>query len=1318
MISPKGGSFDVPQSVTISDTTPAASIYFTVDGTNPTVNSTVYANPISVGEGTTTVRAMAKADGLAQSPVAFETYTVTTKPGQTKPVAFDPASGEYNNPVAVGLSTTTAPSTICYTIDNSAPTCNAGTCTGTSAQYSAGSPIPIDAPTGGLTQTTVKALACSTGNTNSEITSSTYSFKVAAPTIEPTPGEVAYNTGIAIHTDTAPTPSIAVQIRYTTNGTDPTCTTGTVGAPAGQTANLNITQNTEIRAIACRGNYQASDVRKWNYTVKLTAPTYSTTLPNNGTGATKTDNSGSATGVHFNALAGGTGTGGQLVLPTTGVPVTGLPVGATACYRLGADPACTAAGACDTSDATNPAVPGAAGDLVNFPVTLSTNANNNVRVRYCAPNYTPSDIVQATYSFTVAQVGIRPNLTPVGGATDTNAGYCGPTPTGTCFEPTTTSNFYKFAGGSQTFVLDTRFPGQGTSPTGTASAKIRYSTATGTALPAAPAVTCGQTCPGDATCTEVNPGATVTVPEFTTINAVACRTDYIPAASHTLIYADPNQSVSVIGPTPPASAGPFSNDTVLDFTTVTPQPTTRAPNASETHVCWTTSINNVIEPTCSNVTGACGLPSGALDPLDSYGEYAPCSNVGGATCTPTAAQTAAASQTNATLKKPLVYRTGTIVKAVACRAGVGSGPGKTTPQTYTLKVATPTFSPVAGTPANPTLVGFDTPIDFATVTTGATINYRRSDSAPTASDPSCATGVPNQVTSNFINEFDNECADTIGSACAPAEQVKLIACKTGYLPSDVATGDFKAKLADPTITAAANPAPVAGVRHNEVVVSINNAFFTGLSVAGAHICYTTDNSVPACNGAACTAPGGTVNIINIGDPHPTNINVGNATLPSGTTVKAIACATDYPASGVTSAKFDFAIQPYSVSPAPGAQSGGAKNISFKNTLPIANGTEGSGFTCQGGPTAGASCSTSATCGAGGVCSNDPTVGLVLCYSTDGTDIPADCTETTPPVGGYTPASPQHVFCSNGPQNGANASPGANTFNTANGTWAPPALQGLGTSINQLKSRACKLGFTSTTPRNDQYTFGAYSRAETIDGTNNFSALENRLDESPASVDPGEWGSVDHAFTGDMSDPVTNNNYSFVSWTSTDVYFAFQGDALTASPNEYVEFYVKGGVGGLGGLDGTASGTTNRDQRGGGFPADEFGDTSNRVATNYHFFMRPADGISSAKVRVWNGSAWIDPLVSPGFSVQFGGALGTTNAFVEFRVTRADLGLGAAASRLIFQGLVWDGAGSGDTLYFPATNTDPAPAGANHWAWIDADMSSALFPSARAYIKTN
>ncbi|MDM4762048.1 cellulase family glycosylhydrolase [Galbitalea sp. SE-J8] len=92
VISPAGGAVSAPVQVTISTTTPNATIHYTLDGSQPTAASPVYGGAFTVS-ATTTVKALATATGLDPSIVSSATYTFVNPDGS--PIGYTLCAGEF-----------------------------------------------------------------------------------------------------------------------------------------------------------------------------------------------------------------------------------------------------------------------------------------------------------------------------------------------------------------------------------------------------------------------------------------------------------------------------------------------------------------------------------------------------------------------------------------------------------------------------------------------------------------------------------------------------------------------------------------------------------------------------------------------------------------------------------------------------------------------------------------------------------------------------------------------------------------------------------------------------------------------------------------------------------------------------------------------------------------------------------------------------------------------------------------------------------------------------------------------------------------------
>lgn len=213
------GTYYIAKQVELSSATTGADIYYTTDGTAPTLSSTKYTGAINVNRSMT-IKAFAAKDGSKSAVVSFA-YTI----GQVAAPAADNTTGTYVGGVTVKLSSATQGAEIFYTTDGSTPTAQ-------STKYTA----PINITTN---NTVLKAIAVYSGQ-QSTVSSFTYTISgITAPTANPAAG--TYTTAQTVGLSSS---IVGARIYYTTDETDPTVSSNLYSAP------ISVNQSMTIKAKA------------------------------------------------------------------------------------------------------------------------------------------------------------------------------------------------------------------------------------------------------------------------------------------------------------------------------------------------------------------------------------------------------------------------------------------------------------------------------------------------------------------------------------------------------------------------------------------------------------------------------------------------------------------------------------------------------------------------------------------------------------------------------------------------------------------------------------------------------------------------------------------------------------------------------------------------------------------------------------------------------------------------------------------------------------------------------------------------------------
>ena len=215
--------------VGISTTTEEAVIYYTIDGTEPTAESTVYTDSITV-ERNCTIKAIAMRQNWFPSQVT--SYVVDL---------FKVSSVTFaQNGYIISLSTPTSDAIIRYTLSNGEP-----------GEQTYSTPLTL---TG---NSTIDAYAVREGYNNSDTTQFVFTaadVTVAAPVIASNGAKVGISTT---------TPEAV--IHYTIDGTEPTAESTVY------TDSITVERNCTIKAIAMRKNWFSSEVTTFEFVAPIDA---------------------------------------------------------------------------------------------------------------------------------------------------------------------------------------------------------------------------------------------------------------------------------------------------------------------------------------------------------------------------------------------------------------------------------------------------------------------------------------------------------------------------------------------------------------------------------------------------------------------------------------------------------------------------------------------------------------------------------------------------------------------------------------------------------------------------------------------------------------------------------------------------------------------------------------------------------------------------------------------------------------------------------------------------------------------------------------
>jgi len=249
------GIYYKPQTLTLSDTTLGAPIYYTTDGSNPTTSPTAIlygGGPIAVSVPTTfnavagNNAGLIDGTGLTYSSIAAETITI-----KALPPTFSPGGGTYGVAQTVKITdSASSPGATIYYAFNAAPTTSSTSCASPCS-------VPVS-----VSETLEAVSAFDTGLlSESSATTATYTFTAPAPTFSPGAGTYRTAQNVVL-SDTA-----SVTICYAIGTTPAVNSAGVCTAGTAYSAPIPVSAPTTIYAVAGGNGYSTSTVVRAIYTI-------------------------------------------------------------------------------------------------------------------------------------------------------------------------------------------------------------------------------------------------------------------------------------------------------------------------------------------------------------------------------------------------------------------------------------------------------------------------------------------------------------------------------------------------------------------------------------------------------------------------------------------------------------------------------------------------------------------------------------------------------------------------------------------------------------------------------------------------------------------------------------------------------------------------------------------------------------------------------------------------------------------------------------------------------------------------------------------